>query len=97
MSTPAWPGLRSQSRRGWPPGFVIVQLPNAPLLVALGAWLAGKFVHGLSHAYASSVFYVALGIWAYEEAARGVNWFRQLLGFAVLIYVAMNLARALHA
>ncbi len=97
MSTPAWLGFSSQTRRGWPPGFVIVQLPNAPLLVALAAWLAGRFVHGLTHAYISSAFYVALGIWAYEEAARGVNWFRQLLGVAVLIYVAVSLALALHA
>jgi hypothetical protein len=73
-----------------------VQFPNTPLIVALAASLAGRFAHGLTAAYASSAFYVALGIWAYEEAVRGVNWFRRLLGSGFLIYIVVSLALALH-
>ena len=69
-----------------------MQVPNAPLIVALAASLAGRFTHGLADAYASSVFYVALAIWAYEEAVHGVNWFRRLLGCGFLIYVVVRLA-----
>lgn len=93
MSKPAW--LR-QAQRGWPPGFVLAQFPNAPLLVAIAAFLGGLFAHGLLDAYLSSAFYIALAIWAYEEAARGVNWFRRLLGCGFLIYIVVSVALALH-
>jgi hypothetical protein len=73
-----------------------VQLPNTALIVALVAALAGRFAHGLTAAYLSSAFYIALGIWAHGEAAQGVNWFRRLLGLGFLIYVVVRLALALH-
>jgi hypothetical protein len=95
-SKPAWVDLWRQARTGWPPGFVIVQFPNTPLIVALVASLAGTFTHGLTAAYASSAFYVALGIWAHGEVVRGVNWLRRLLGSGFLIYVFVSLALALH-
>ena len=81
---------------GWPRRFVMVQIPNAPLIVALVASLVHRLAHGWTAAYASSAFYVALGIWAYGETLRGVNWFRRLLGLAFLIYILVRLARALH-
>jgi hypothetical protein len=34
-------------------------------------------------------------IWAYEELAHGVNWFRHLLGLTYIISPAAHLARAL--
>jgi hypothetical protein len=74
----------------------MVQIPNAPLIVALVASLVHRLGHGWIAACASSAFYVALGIWAYGEALQGVNWFRRLLGLAFLIYVLVRLARALH-
>lgn len=96
VTKPAWRQLWRQAQTGWPPGFVIVQFPNAPLIVALVAALAGRFAHGLTAAYASSAFYVALSIWAYDEAVRGVNWLRRLLGSGFLIYIVVSLALALH-
>lgn len=84
------------SPKGWPSRFVIVQVPNAPLIVALAASVVGRFTHGTVADYASSVFYVALGIWAYGEAREGVNWFRRLLGCGFLIYIVVSLALALH-
>jgi hypothetical protein len=85
-----------QAHAGWPRGFVLVQFPNVPLAVALLAGLAHRLTHGLTAAYASAIFYVALGIWAYLEAADGVNWFRRLLGAGFIVYVVVRLALALH-
>jgi hypothetical protein len=87
--------LRGLTRRGWPANFPIVQFPNAPLAVALLASLAGGLTHGRAHDDATAIFYVALGIWAYEEARRGDNWFRRLLGTVFLVYIVVQLARSL--
>jgi hypothetical protein len=81
---------------GWPQRFVLVQVPNAPLIVALAASVVHRLAYGWAATYASALFYVALGIWAYGEAAQGVNWFRRLLGVGFLIYIVVRLARALH-
>jgi hypothetical protein len=79
--------------RGWPADFPIVQFPNPPLIVALLTGLAERFTHGREHAYLSAISQLALGIWAYEEARRGSNWFRRLLGLAFSIYIVVQLAR----
>jgi hypothetical protein len=31
-------------------------------------------------------------VWALEEAVRGVNWFRRLLGVGVLVWIVVSLA-----
>jgi hypothetical protein len=87
--------LRGLTHKGWPADFPIVQFPNPPLIVALLASLAGRYTHGREHAYASAIFYIALAIWAYEEARRGDNWFRRLLGCAFLIYIVVELEQSL--
>jgi hypothetical protein len=46
-----------RGKRGWPGSFPVAQLPNAPLLVALGGWLVAAATHGSIHAYARSLFY----------------------------------------
>ncbi len=76
-------------------GYVVAQFPNAPLLVALGAAVASALIDDGTAAsdVARSVFYVALAIWAYEEAANGVNGFRRALGIAGLIFVVVRLAQ----
>ena len=50
---------------------------------------------GHVHDWAWALSRIALTIWAYEEAARGVNWFRRGLGVAVLIGIAAGLANDL--
>ena len=43
------PTLRDHWRRGqrgWPASFPLVQFPNAPLVVALGAWLVAALTDG---------------------------------------------------
>jgi hypothetical protein len=82
-------------RNGIPPGFPILQPPNAPLWIAFAATLASALTHGLTHAYARAIFFLSLTVWAYEEAAHGVNWWRRLLGVGFLAYLVVRLALAL--
>lgn len=92
--------LRSAFRRltgvGFPRRFPIVQFPNLPLIVAFLAGQAGAFLHGTEHAYAASVSYLAMMIWAYEELMHGVNWFRRVLGLTFVILLIMRVARAVY-
>ncbi|HEY5192530.1 MAG TPA: hypothetical protein VIJ39_01500 [Solirubrobacteraceae bacterium] len=82
---------------GWPSGSPIVQFPNPPLIIALLASATGHLAQGAAHRIALSVFYVALSVWAYDEARRGDNWFRRSLGLGFLIYITISLVQALHA
>jgi hypothetical protein len=84
-------------RSSWPSGFPIVQFPNPPLIVALLAGVVAQLTHDTVHRSASAIFYLALGIWAYEEARHRDNWFRHLLGFGFSIYIVVALTRALDA
>jgi hypothetical protein len=90
-----WARFKRLTELGWPRSFPIVQFPNAALIVAFVAGQAASRAHGVGHADAAAVSYLALAIWAYEELVHGVNWFRHLLGFAYLISTAVHLAIAL--
>jgi hypothetical protein len=92
-----WRGFKRLTQFGWPRRFVIVQFPNAPLVIAFLAGELAKHTHGSAHAYASSVSYLALVIWAYLELVEGVNWFRRLLGLTYVISTAVHLALALQS
>jgi hypothetical protein len=81
---------------GFPRRFVIAQFPNPPLIVAFLAGEVASHTHGSSHADASSLSYLALGIWAYLELVDGANWFRRVLGLGYAISTALHLAVALH-
>jgi hypothetical protein len=72
-----------------------VQFPNAPLIIALIAGETAKQTHGTSSDYASSVSYLAFGIWGYLELVEGVNWFRRLLGLVVGTFTTVHLGLAL--
>ena len=91
-----WARFKRLTELSWPRRFPIVQFPNAPLIVAFLAGQAAGLAHGAGHADAAAVSYLAMAIWAYEELAHGVNWFRHLLGFAYVISTAVHLALALH-
>jgi hypothetical protein len=77
-------------------GYTVGQFPNPPLWVALAAllvaWLSddGSVIDDLARA----ISYVALTVWAYEEAANGVNGFRKALGIGVLVLIVVAVARA---
>ena len=56
------------------------------------AWLTddGSVIDDLARA----ISYVALTVWAYEEAANGVNRFRKALGIGALVLIVIAVARA---
>ena len=72
-----------------------MQVPNAPLLGALVAWLVAAVSHGSVHSYARAGFYVGLAAWAWLELADGTNWARRVLGAAGLVYVVIKIGAAL--
>ena len=76
----------------WPRDFPIAQFPNPPLLLALAASGAARLTGGSAHEVCRSVFYMALTVWAYEEARRGDNWFRRVVGAGALLYIAASVA-----
>ena len=91
----AWLAFKRLTDLGFPRRFPIVQFPNLPLIVALLAAETGRLIDGVGEQYAVAVAYLATGVWAYEELAQGVNWFRHLLGLVVAIVLIVRVAGAL--
>jgi hypothetical protein len=87
--------IRRVRQFGWPRGFPLVQFPNAPLILAFLGGVAASIMHGAAHGDARAVSYIAMAIWAYEEFADGVNWFRHLLGLAYLVSTVTHLGTAI--
>lgn len=92
-----WRLFKRLTRIGFPQRFPIIQFPNAPLIIAFIAGMVAADTHGLDHAYAQSVSYLAFAVWAYLELVSGVNWFRRLLGLGYTISTIVHLALALHS
>jgi hypothetical protein len=91
----AWRAFKRLTQLGFPRRFPIVQFPNLPLIVAFVAGEASQHVNGAQHPYLVSVSYLAMTIWAYEELAHGVNWFRHLLGLTYAVIMVMRVAHGL--
>ena len=88
---PAVAELWRRGQEGWPSRFVLVQFPNAPLLVGLGTGVvAGATDGGAVHDAARVGATAGLGVWAIMELAQGVNWFRRGLGAAFLVYLIVS-------
>jgi len=68
-------------------GITIAQVPNAPLIVFLGAsgvrWVAHP--SGTVGTVVDVIASIALVAWAVDEIVRGVNPWRRILGGAVLV------------
>jgi hypothetical protein len=47
---------------------------------------------GSLHDAGRVILTVGLVVWALQEVLSGVNWFRRLLGLAVLVWIAARLA-----
>lgn len=86
-----------RGQRGWPADNPVAQFPNAPLLVAIAAWIVRQFTDGTANDWASAVFYVALACFAFWELIDGVNRFRRIGGAVLLFLIAYWLAQALGA
>jgi hypothetical protein len=62
-------------------------------LIYFAAETATRIWTGWVHDGAWALARVALVIWAYEEAARGVNWLRRGIGAVALGAITVGLAR----
>jgi hypothetical protein len=71
----------------------IAQVPNLPLWVFLVASVVGRFAHGDLDAVAGCTATGALGWWAVDEVARGVNPWRRVLGAGGIGLVVLRLVR----
>jgi hypothetical protein len=80
---------------GWPRRFPIAQFPNPPLLLAFAGLALAAVGDGTAHDVGRAVFIVGLGVWAWEEAVGGVNWFRRLLGVGAFVWIVAGLAAKL--
>jgi hypothetical protein len=86
-----------RGQRGWPAGFPLVQIPNAPLLAAFAGWLVAALTGGLMHDCARATFYAGLAAWAWKELEDGVNWVRRGIGAAGLLFVVAKITEALRS
>jgi hypothetical protein len=77
---------------GWPRSFPIAQFPNPPLLLAFAGWALAAAADGTAHDVGRAVFTVGIGVWAWEEALGGANWFRRLLGVGIFVWNVARLA-----
>ncbi len=80
---------------GWPRSFPIAQFPNPPLLLAFAGWGLAAVAGDTTHDVGRAVFTIGLGVWAWEEAVGGVNWFRRLVGAGALVWIVASLASEL--
>jgi hypothetical protein len=80
-----------RGQAGWPTGFVIVQVPNAPLLVALAGSVVAGVTDGRAAGSAEATGRLALGVFAYLEITHGANWLRRALGAAVAVWLVIKL------
>jgi hypothetical protein len=63
----------------------VIQLPNLPLLVYIGASILTRiFASGLPNYLFKVVAFGSIFTWAWLEILRGVNYFRRVLGLVVL-------------
>jgi hypothetical protein len=95
LSSP-WLAFQHLTTLGYPRRFPVVQFPNLPLVIGLLSGYGSRYVGGTGHVYLLAAGYLAMTIWAYEELARGTNWFRRLLGLAYLVILVVRVAHGLH-
>lgn len=65
---------------------VLAQMPNLPILVWLAATLLNLiFANSNIHTGLDAIAFGSLFTWAWLELFTGVNYFRRVLGLAVLL------------
>jgi hypothetical protein len=76
--------------------FVIFQFPNKYLWIMIITWPLSYFLSGYYSFLARAIFDVAAVVWAYLEIVDGANWFRNLLGIAVMATIIIGIATGLN-
>ena len=102
--TGAWPAnisavtvaeLWRRGQVGWPRSYPIAQFPNPPLLIALAGWGLAAVADDTAHDVGEALFTIGVAVWACEEVAAGVNWFRRLLGVGALVWIVVSVVGGL--
>lgn len=89
------PRMWRRGQEGWPRRFVLVQLPNLPLIVAITASVVARLADGAVAAYADALGRLALAVFAYLELTDGANALRRLIGATIMAYLVYRLAHDL--
>jgi hypothetical protein len=79
-------------QHGWPASYPLVQFPNAPLLVAIGASLAARILPGDASAVATAVSRMGVVVWAWLELTAGDNATRRVFGAVGLAWMAVRIS-----
>jgi hypothetical protein len=69
---------------------VIGQTPNAYLISWAVLTLASLFINGSLSTILEWLGILALTIWAFLEIIKGVNFFRKIMGSAVLVLILLT-------
>jgi hypothetical protein len=80
--------LWRRGQEGWPRRYPLVQLPNAPLLLALGGGALARSPRETARRAGEAVRVLGMLCWAAGELARGANAWRRLLGAGTLAALA---------
>ena len=83
--------LWRRGQRGWPESYPLAQLPNPPLLLAMGAGLVAARTEGSTHTAARATSHAALSVWAWKELTAGANVVRRAVGAGALAYIAADI------
>jgi hypothetical protein len=71
---------------------VIVQRPNASLIVFAVGWALNRFVPVTTLQRAGFTIMIIAGvIGSYQEISSGASWFRRVLGALVMAFLALTL------
>lgn len=69
---------------------VIMQAPNAPIVIWVVSTLLQKVTSGTLQNLASLVAFGSLFTWAWLELTKGDSYFRRFLGVIVLVGILVN-------
>ncbi len=66
---------------------VLAEVPNAPLVVAMVAFLLRLFTSGSTSRFFDLIFFGAIFTWGWLELTSGVSIFRRVLGGVIMLGV----------
>lgn len=76
-----------RGQQGWPARFVLLQVPNPPLILAFAARVLAARAHGRTRHYIGMIGRLSLAVFAVLEIVSGANWLRRLVGAIVLLRI----------
>lgn len=69
---------------------VLIQKPNTAILVWLMSMIIVRLTHGTLQTRFQLLAFISLAAWAVMEILWGVNLFRRILGFGVVLVIVVT-------